>query len=483
MMNILNELNNKFGKDIKKGLMKQQNISEKEASAAMNIALPTLMASVIRKVGTDRGTTYLQDLVDQEIYDGSLLNKLSESNPKTTFKKEIEQGEKLLPVLLGSSIIKENVLNISGKITGLGYQSAKSTFSFLSPIVLNFVGKKAREKNLDKNNLVKLLKGQKGPVKQDVHPDISRELGLGTWRIDLAEEEPVVFPDEEPAPVEEVVLDKKSSGFSIKWFIWPLLLLGVLALLIIGILKGFNSDTEFAQKMDKTMPLKKNNKEKSTVLTKPKAKTDNESNVPKGMIQKPVEKEPVEQAQKAKPVEKKPIEEKPVEKKPIEEKPIEKKSIEKPNEEKPEEKNEPEPVVEKKKEPIKKAKYTGALELLDMVANRKVASVIDFGNLHTANNELNPKGRNTLTQVTEIMRANPNLNITIRGHHKKHVSNEDNFNADSQAIGKANMAKAYLETKGISSSRIKAVSVGYNEPVNKQDPGNDKNNRISIKTK
>jgi len=231
MMNISNELNDKFGKDIKNSLMKQQSISEKEANTAMDIALPTLMASVIRKVGTDRGTTYLQDLVDQEVYDGSLLNKLSESNPKTAFKKEIEQGEKLLPVLLGSSIIKENVLNISGKITGLGYQSVKSTFSFLSPVVLNFVGKKVREKNLDKNNLVKLLKGQKGPVKQEVHPDISRELGLGTWRVDLIEEEPVVFPDEEPVPVKEVVLEKKSS-FSAKWFVWPLLLMGVLALLI-----------------------------------------------------------------------------------------------------------------------------------------------------------------------------------------------------------------------------------------------------------
>lgn len=484
MMNILNELNNKFGKDIKKGLMKQQNISEKQASAAMNIALPTLMASVIRKVGTDRGTTYLQDLVDQEVYDGSLLNKLSESNPKTTFKKEIEQGEKLLPVLLGSSIIKENILNISGKITGLGYQSAKSTFSFLSPIVLNFVGKKAREKNLDKNNLVKLLKGQKGPVKQDVHPDISRELGLGTWRIDLGEEEPVVFPDEETTSVEEVVSDKK-GGFSIKWFIWPLLLLGVLALLIIGILKGFDSDTEFAQKMDKTMPIKKNKnkknnkeKEKSSVLSKTDDKTDNKTNAPKGMIQKPVEKKPVEekkveQTPKAKPVEKKPIEEKPIEEKPIEEKPLNEKPVE----------IKKEPVVEKKKEAKKKAKYTGPLALLDMVANRKVASVIDFGNLHTANNELNSNGKNTLTKIAEIMNANPNLNITIRGHHKKHTSNEDNFNADSQAIGKANMVKAYLETKAISSSRIKAVSMGYKEPVNAQDPGNEKNNRISIKTK
>jgi len=142
-----------------------------------------------------------------------------------------------------------------------------------------------------------------------------------------------------------------------------------------------------------------------------------------------------------------------------------------------------EPVVEKKKEPEKKASYTGPLALLDMVANRKVASVIDFGNLHTASNELNANGKNTLVQVAEIMNANPNLNITIRGHHKKHISNEDNFNADSQANSKANTAKAYLETKGISSSRIKAVSMGYNEPVNAQDPGNEKNNRISIKTK
>jgi len=350
--------------------------------------------------------------------------------------------------------------------------------------VINFVGKKVREKNLDKNNLVKLLKGQKGPVKQEVHPDISRELGLGTWRVDLIEEEPVVFPDEEPAPVKEVVLEKKSD-FSAKWFIWPLLLLGVLALLIFGILKGFNSDAEFAEKVDKTMPVKKNikkenkknNKEKSSILTKPTPKTnpnnnnnnqppsdENKTNAPKGLINKtPDEKPPLAEKEVEKPQIAKPVKEKPVEAEPVEPK--------------------KEPVAEKKKEPEKKAKYTGPLELLNMVANRKVASVIDFGNLHTASNELNANGRNTFTQVAEIMNANPNLNITIRGHHKKYTSNEDNFNADSEANSKANTAKAYLETKGISSSRIKAVSIGYNEPVNAQDPGNEKNNRISIKTK
>ncbi len=476
-MNILNELKSKFGENIKKGLMNQQNISENAANVAMDIALPTLMASVIRKIGTDRGTTYLQDLVDQEVYDGSFLNKLGEPNAKMAFKKEIDQGEKLLPVLLGSSIIKENILNISGKLTGLGYQSAKATFSFLSPVVLNFVGKKVREKNLDKNNLVKLLKGQKGLVKQEVHPDISRELGLGTWRMEAMEEEPLIFPEEELVQPEEVVVQKQSSGSAIKWFIWPLLLLGVLALLIFGILKGFNSDSQFAEKMDKTMPVKKNIKKekkepkRSSVLTKPETKSDNQSsssenatNAPKGLI-----------------------EEKPVEKPPVIEKPAEQPKVEKPIEAKPaEEKPTPakeEKTDEEKKKPKKKPTYTGPLALLDMVANRKVASVINFGNINTASNELSSSGKNLIRQVAEIMKANPNLNITIRGHHKKYASSEDNFNADSSSANKANAVKAFLETQGISGSRIKALSVGYNEPVNAQDPGNEKNNRISIKTK
>lgn len=463
-MNILIELRNKYGEDIKKGLINQQNISEKDANAAMDIALPTLMASVIRKVGTDRGTNYLQDLVDQEIYDGSLLNKLKDPNPKAVLKKEIEQGEKLLPVLLGSSIIKENILNISGKITGLGYQSVKSTFAFLAPIVLNFVGKKVREKNLDKNNLVKLLKGQKGLVKQEVHPDISRELGLRTWRLEDVEEEPLVFPEEEPVIEEEVIVEKQKSTASAKWFIWPLLLLGVLALLIFGILKGFNSDSQFAEKMDKNMPVKKSTKKenstKNSVLTKPKPRENSQprsfENTKPNTPKTPIKKDPV--------VKKPPVIE--IEKPKTEEKPIT---------------NEPE--VEKKEPEPKKVNYSGPLALLDMVANRKVASVIDFGNINTDSNELTSNGKNTLQQVADIMKANPNLNITIRGHHKKHTSSEENFNADSSAASKANTAKAFLETQGISSSRVKSVSVGYNEPVNAQDPGNARNNRISIKTK
>jgi len=487
-MNILQELKNKFGEAIIKGLINQQNISEREATSAMDIAMPTIMACIIRKVGTERGTNYLQDLVDQEGYDGSLLNKISEANVKTALKKEIDQGEKMLPVLFGSSIIKENVLNISSKLTGLQYQSIKSAYSFLTPVILNFLGKKVREKNLNKNNLVKLLKEQKVAVKQEVHDDISRELGLGIWR--EIEEDELIFPDDQLQRDEEVVIvpNKKTSKSPIRWFLGPLLLLGVLGLLIFGILKGFNSDTQFAKKMDKNMPITKNKppvkpkprkpkppKEKSSVLTKPEPKSDNnkeDNNAPRSFENSSTStpgiiKNDKKESEKIKTEPSKP------ENKPKEE-------IE-PAKEETKPKEDPKPIDEEVK-PQKKT-YEGPLSLLNMVADRKVASVINFGNMHTASNEITPNSGNRLKQVAEIMNTNPNLNITVRGHHKKYTSDIDNSNADNAALSRANTVKAYLEIQGISSNRIKAESVSFKEPVNAQDPGNPKNDRISIKTK
>lgn len=477
-MNILNELKSKFGTDVKKGIVNYFNIAEKDAEKAMDIAVPTLMASVIRKVGTDRGTSYLQDLVDQEAFDGSFLAKISEPIAKSELKKEVEQGEKLLPVLLGSSIIKENILNITGKVTNLGYQPSKSIFSFLVPVVLNFVGKKVREENLDKNSLVKLLRGQKGIVKQQVHDDISRELGLGTWKI--GEEEPLVFKEEAKTEVyeEPILPPQKSSGFP-KWLIWPLLLVGVLGLLIFGILKGFNSDSKFAEKLDKTMPIKKQvkkekpakpakkPKEKSSILTAP----DTKKNQPKSFeatTSKPaIVKEPIKNAE---PAAIKPIPVPSGAEKTVEDNKVKEDAATVNND-------------ESTAKPVNKTKYEGPLALLDMVADRKVASVINFGKINAPGNELTSIGENLMAQVADIMKANPNLNITIRGHHKKHLSNDENSTASNAAQLRAAVTKAYIESKGISSNRIKSISVGFNEPVNAQDPGNSKNDRISIKTK
>ena len=99
----------------------------------------------------------------------------------------------------------------------------------------------------------------------------------------------------------------------------------------------------------------------------------------------------------------------------------------------------------------------------------------------TNKSSLTTKSRETLRKQATYLRKNKDLNVTIEGHADERGTREYNL-----ALGerRANAAKDYLMTYGISGKRISTISYGKEKPVN---PGSDalawSQNRRSVTVK
>ena len=81
----------------------------------------------------------------------------------------------------------------------------------------------------------------------------------------------------------------------------------------------------------------------------------------------------------------------------------------------------------------------------------------------TNKSSLTTASRATLRKQATFLRKNKNLNVTIEGHADERGTREYNL-----ALGerRANAAKDYLMTYGISGKRISTISYGKEKPVN-----------------
>ena len=120
--------------------------------------------------------------------------------------------------------------------------------------------------------------------------------------------------------------------------------------------------------------------------------------------------------------------------------------------------------------------------LLSACATSKKGSVID-GDVYTGNetveylatgvrdrvffatnkSTLTTASRDTLRKQAAWLRENKNINVTVEGHCDERGTREYNL-----ALGerRANAAKDYLMTYGISGNRIATISYGKERPVN-----------------
>ena len=99
----------------------------------------------------------------------------------------------------------------------------------------------------------------------------------------------------------------------------------------------------------------------------------------------------------------------------------------------------------------------------------------------TNKSSLTTKSRETLRKQATYLRKNKNLSVTIEGHADERGTREYNL-----ALGerRANAAKDYLMTYGISSNRISVLSYGKERPVDSgSNPLAWSKNRRSVSVK
>ena len=120
--------------------------------------------------------------------------------------------------------------------------------------------------------------------------------------------------------------------------------------------------------------------------------------------------------------------------------------------------------------------YTGS-ETVEYLAS----GVPDRVSFATNKSSLTTKSRETLRKQATYLRKNKNLNVTIEGHADERGTREFNL-----ALGerRANAARDYLMTYGISGKRISVISYGKEKPVNpKSSPIAWSQNRRSVTIK
>ena len=120
--------------------------------------------------------------------------------------------------------------------------------------------------------------------------------------------------------------------------------------------------------------------------------------------------------------------------------------------------------------------YTGK-ETVEYLA----AGVPDRVFFATNKSSLTTASRATLRKQATFLRKNKNLNVTIEGHADERGTREYNL-----ALGerRANAAKDYLITYGISADRISVISYGKERPVDSgSNPLSWSKNRRSVTVK
>ena len=99
----------------------------------------------------------------------------------------------------------------------------------------------------------------------------------------------------------------------------------------------------------------------------------------------------------------------------------------------------------------------------------------------TNKSNLTTAARETLRKQAKFLRKNKSLNVTVEGHADERGTREYNL-----ALGerRANAAKDYLMTYGVSSDRIKVLSYGKERPVDSgSNPLSWSKNRRSVTVK
>ncbi len=159
-MDISELLNSPAGKSIVENMSAKLGMDKKQATKAVNTAIPVILGGLNRNAKTPEGAESLNRALESK-HDGSLLDNLSDILQGNS-DELVKDGEGILGHVFGSDV---NVVQqgIAQK-TGISMDKAGPLLSSLAPVVMAYLGKQKKQTNAGAGGLGDLLGGLLGSV-------------------------------------------------------------------------------------------------------------------------------------------------------------------------------------------------------------------------------------------------------------------------------------------------------------------------------
>lgn len=152
-MDLSELLNSALGQTIVQNVAGQLGVDQKQASSAVSIAIPAILAGMNRNVQSQDGAVSLNNALESK-HDGSLLDNLAGMLQGRPSELQAD-GDGILGHVFGSK--RAEVEQGISKKSGVSMSKIGPLLAMLAPVVMAYLGKQKRQTNTDAGGLGDLL--------------------------------------------------------------------------------------------------------------------------------------------------------------------------------------------------------------------------------------------------------------------------------------------------------------------------------------
>ena len=151
MGGILDLLQSDIGKTLINGTSKQLGKNKQQTTSALTTALPLILGAMKNNTKNKSGASGLLGALDNQQHDGSILDNLGSILGGSNIDSEIlNDGAGILGHVFSGK--QNNVAHAISTKSGLDQSSAMDILKVAAPIVMGFLGKQKRQKNIQDSN-------------------------------------------------------------------------------------------------------------------------------------------------------------------------------------------------------------------------------------------------------------------------------------------------------------------------------------------
>ncbi|MDD3787268.1 MAG: DUF937 domain-containing protein [Petrimonas sp.] len=152
-MDLSDLLNSPIGQTVVRNVAGQLGMNENQASSAVNMAIPVILAGLTKNAQSAQGAENLNNALESK-HDGSLLDNLSGMLQNNSQAMQ-QGGDGILGRIFGGN--KPAVEQGISQKTGLSLNKIGPLLAILAPIVMAYIGKQKRQTNTGAGGLGDLL--------------------------------------------------------------------------------------------------------------------------------------------------------------------------------------------------------------------------------------------------------------------------------------------------------------------------------------